>query len=270
MTKRYLKFFYYYLLTIFLFCTCCYIHAKLTNYFYQKKTHTIKLYSTQKLKDKWLVTQPELYIQNINVESRKDIPKIMELLDINKVRIPYRFPSYNGDNDCMYWYLKNPQDGLLNVYFKSRNNPFKITYPYVDNKYTLDELLTYEIAIEKAYVFWDISKAKIDSNVNIKTINLDYYFNTTKESELKKYLTETIKANDRDVKLGCYNAVPDGAINVRFNSYEHFYYNNNKIEAVYFDYGIRVLDANFDKADNLTKFANGAKNIYLFTFKRKY
>lgn len=82
-------------------------------------------------------------------------------------------------------------------------------------------------------------------------------------------MTETIKTNDRDVKLGCYNAVPDGAINVPFNSYRFFYYNYDKIEAMYFDDGIRVF-TKYDKADKLIKFANGAKNIYLFKFERNW
>ncbi|WP_284928693.1 hypothetical protein [Candidatus Phytoplasma sp. AldY-WA1] len=133
MTKRYLKFIYYYLLMIFLFCTCCYIYAKLTNYFYQKKTHTIKLYSTQELKDKtqkinkWLDEKSKLYIQDINVESCNDIPEIMELLGINKVSILSNHPSYNSSqNKNIMWNLKKPQDGLLGVYFKPRTNPFKI------------------------------------------------------------------------------------------------------------------------------------------------
>jgi len=199
MTKRYLKFFYYYLLTIFLFCTCCYIHAKLTNYFYQKKTHTIKTYSTQELKDKWLTKQPELIVQNINVESFNDIPKNMKLLGVNGVSISSTNPSYNSNySNCIIWNLKNPQDGLFDIYFKPRSNPFKIKYPCDHNKYTFDDLLKQEIAIEKAYVFWDINKAQIDPNVNIHTINLkynsaqednilnSYYQNWLNQCEIKK------------------------------------------------------------------------------------
>ncbi|WP_284928648.1 DUF2963 domain-containing protein [Candidatus Phytoplasma sp. AldY-WA1] len=267
MTKRYLKFFYYYLLTIFLFCTCCYIHAKLTNYFYQKTTHTIKLYSTQELKDKWLTTQSELDIQNINVESCNDIPEIMKLLGINDVSILSNDPSYNSSDDNRIIYnLKKPQDGLLDVYFKPRTNPFKITYPYDEHKkYTLDELLTHKIAIEKAYVFWDISKVQIDPNIDINIINLKYDVDTTKEAALTKYLTEIIKVNDGYAILGCYNAVPDGPIIFPFNSDRNLYYNKNKIEAVYFDDGVRIF-TNCDEANNLIKLANGAKNIYLFKF----
>jgi antitoxin component YwqK of YwqJK toxin-antitoxin module len=216
MTKRYLKFIYYYLLMIFLFCTCCYIHAKLTNYFYQKKTHTIKTYSTQELKDKWLAIQPELFIQNINVESRDDIPKIMELSGINGVSISSTNPSYNSDySNCIIWNLKNPQNGLLGVYFKPRTNPFKITYPHSHNEYTLDELLTHKIAIEKAYVFWDISKAKIYPNVDSNIINLEYDVDTTKEAA-----------------LGCYNAIPNGVIIVPYSDNKNIFctqkFNENK------------------------------------------
>ncbi|WP_284928694.1 hypothetical protein [Candidatus Phytoplasma sp. AldY-WA1] len=38
-----------------------------------------------------------------------------------------------------------------------------------------------------------------------------------------------------------------------------------KIEAVYFDDGICVL-TNYAETNDLIKHANGAKNIYLFTF----
>ncbi|WP_284928716.1 hypothetical protein [Candidatus Phytoplasma sp. AldY-WA1] len=408
MTKRYLKFFYYFLLIIFLFFTYCYIYAKIANYFYQKKTHTIKMYTTQELKDKWLATQSEVFIQNINVESRNDIPKIMDLLGINDVRILNLNSNYNSSfYKELCWNLKNPQDGLLDVYFKPRPNPFKITYPHSHNEYTLDELLTHKIAIEKAYVFWNISKAPIDHNVNIHTINLIHDVNMTKDAKIKKYLIQAyqahqdwlnqceikkdkktlaaynnlysnetnaqkyrdyqvyyapqpfqveikpykrdienyndkendavkntkifeaaktkingtdvyyikfslygtgviqqklngrniydnsnclgpklekielkfshdvnltppplspqLKVNDIYINLGCYNAVPNGPIVVPINKNGSFNYNDNKIEAVYFDDGVRVF-TNCDKTDDLTKHANGAKNIYLFSF----
>ncbi len=68
------------------------------------------------------------------------------------------------------------------------------------------------------------------------------------------------------IKLGCYNVVSNEAIIIPFNSNGYFYYNNNKIEAVYFDDGIARVLINCDEANNLIKLANGAKNIYLFKF----
>ncbi|WP_284928466.1 hypothetical protein [Candidatus Phytoplasma sp. AldY-WA1] len=49
------------------------------------------------------------------------------------------------------------------------------------------------------------------------------------------------------------------------NSNGYFDYKNNKIEAVYFDDGVRVF-TNCNNSDTLFKHANGAKNIYLFSF----
>jgi hypothetical protein len=275
MTKRYLKIIYYFFLIIFLFFTYCYIYAKIANYFYQKKTYTIKMYTTQELKDKWLTTQSEVSIQNINVESRNDIPKIMKLLGIDDISIKDINSNYNSSfNKRLYWNLKDPKDGLLGIYFQPRPNPFKTTYPCDHDKYTLDDLLTHKIAIEKAYVFWDISKAPIDPNVGLHFINLNdpyylkrlnYDIKTPKETKIKNYLTKYYKINDKDVQLGCYNAVPNGPIIVPFNSNGSFDHNNNKIEAVYFDDGVRVF-TNCDKTDDLTKHANGAKNIDLFYF----
>ncbi|WP_284928258.1 hypothetical protein [Candidatus Phytoplasma sp. AldY-WA1] len=431
MTKRYLKFIYYFFLIIFLFFTYCYIYAKIANYFYQKKTHTIKMYTTQELKDKWLTTQPKLFIQNINVESRDDIPKIMKLLGIDDIIIDDINSNYNSSfNKHLSWNLKDPKDGLLGIYFQPRSNPFKTTYPYSHNEYTLDDLLTHKITIEKAYVFWDISKAPIDPNVGLHYINLNdpdyleylnYDINTPKEIKIKKYLnnlikpyqdwldqceikkdkktlavcnklglnetdaqkcllffkyfalqpfqveikpyrsdienyedkendaikntqifeaektkidetdvyyinfnkcldkiyqtdhngntitisyneyhcnfdkiemkfscdvssthpsrllinfinknptfqkylTETIKTNDRDIKLGCYNAVFNGAINIPLKLY-----NDSYAKTVYFDDGVRVF-TNYDGTNTLLKHANGAKNIYLFNFEIK-
>ncbi|MGI3136154.1 MAG: hypothetical protein ACN23H_01050 [Candidatus Phytoplasma vitis] len=54
------------------------------------------------------------------------------------------------------WEFQNPPKDLIAVYFKPQNNPFKLEHPYSSNyKYTLDDLLKHEIAIEEAYIFWD-------------------------------------------------------------------------------------------------------------------
>jgi hypothetical protein len=67
----------------------------------------------------------------------------------------------------MFWTFKNPPPGLLYVYLKARDNPFKKKYPYGDNQHTLEDLLKYEIAIEEAFVFWGMPNKKLKIQMSI-------------------------------------------------------------------------------------------------------
>jgi hypothetical protein len=144
------------------------INAKLQNSFHQQTTHSVKLYSTQQLKDKWVLSQPKLIIHDLYVPANKTI----ESFNIDGISMNgfYDSPRYNcSGSKLLNWYLKNPPKNLLGVYFKPRKNPFHTGYPYGDYKYTLDDLLKQEIFIEEAYIFWDVKQEPSFQNKTISS-----------------------------------------------------------------------------------------------------
>nr|WP_017192188.1 hypothetical protein [Milkweed yellows phytoplasma] len=202
----------------------------------------------------------------MNVLDINDIPHILKYYNlsasVNK-QIPTSFNQYN--ESFIHWHLKNPPSGLLGVYFKPRLNPFKIEYPYADNKYTLEDLLKYEIAIEEVFVFWDAKQKPQDENVNIKIIVTEILANKSKEEVINNYLIQkNIIKQPKLIKLGCYNVTPNTGLVLPLPQ-ETFH--DIQIDAIYFDDGIRILSENQSYAiEDLLKLSNGAKNIYLFHF----
>jgi len=139
----------------------CFIYANLQNSFYQQTTHSIKTYSTQQLKDKWVSSQPKLIRHDLYATAAKDIPEIIKYFKIDGISMNGVFdsPRYNlSGSPYLNWYIKNPPKNLLGVYFKPRKNPFYIEYPYGDDKHTLDDLLEHKISISEAYIFWNVKQ----------------------------------------------------------------------------------------------------------------
>jgi len=142
-----------------------FIYAKLQNSFHQQTTHSIKTYSTQQLKDKWVLTQQPLKRHDFNVYNKNDIIKILKDNNNDNCYFSNSFdfnkPGYNCYNNKLlddYWF-KDPPSGLITVYFKYRDNPFNQKYPVTHYKHTLDDLLKQEISISEAYIFWDVTQA---------------------------------------------------------------------------------------------------------------
>ncbi|MCQ9618815.1 MAG: hypothetical protein NOI47_000397 [Candidatus Phytoplasma pruni] len=203
---------------------------------------------------------------DINVLDRKDIPNVLKYFNLQCGGFyDPNIPSYNAYRQTtLYYYLKNPPSGLLGVYFKPRLNPFKIEYPYADNNYTLEDLLKYEIAIEEAFVFWDVKQKPQDENVNIKLIVSDIFADQNKEEIINRWLiNNNIIKQPKLIKLGCYNATPNTGLVAPLPSRT---FHEIDIDAVYFDDGIRIMEPHQGNIDVLLKLSNGAKNIYLFTF----
>ncbi|ABC65355.1 conserved hypothetical protein [Aster yellows witches'-broom phytoplasma AYWB] len=121
---------------------------------------------------------------DINVLDRGYIPNILNYFNLQcNGFINPNIPSYNSYQGIkLYWYLKNPPSGLLGVYFKHRPNPFNIQYPaYEDYKYTLEDLLKNEIAIEEAFIFWDAKQKPNKDKPNIKINSINIFVGQNKE-----------------------------------------------------------------------------------------
>ncbi|UQV27402.1 hypothetical protein H7686_0001100 [Candidatus Phytoplasma asiaticum] len=127
--------------------------------FHRQNKTKIQLSDSQTLQQKWLENQPKLKRYDISVLTKQSILEILKSFKIETSTYELDNPAYNPYGlDFFYWELKDPPSGLLGVYLKPRNNPFHIRYPVADSKYTLTDLLKYEIAIEEAFVFWDANQ----------------------------------------------------------------------------------------------------------------
>jgi len=255
---------------IFLLCILTiFIIVATKNYFYIEKQELIQFADLEECKREWLRTQQPLKRHDIYVMSKDEIPQYMKLYNIDVEFVSYT-PSYNMyDYNIMNWYLKDPEPGLLGVYFTSRPNPFKSRYPNSDYKYTLNDLLKYELEISDAYVFWDANTKKSNLSIpiiqHIINIYSDQNNNTYKENLIQKDLFDNgITNNKIYVELNCYNFSPKVGLSVPFESDELFF-TNHKIEVVYFDGGLRLKNSHI-KLSNLIRLGNGAKNIHLYSF----
>ncbi|AGL90520.1 hypothetical protein [Candidatus Phytoplasma australiense] len=183
-----------------------------SSFFHSQNKTKIKLADYETLKQEWLATQPKMKRYDIPVLSKESIPEILKYFNI-KTSTPYGLdgkPTYNSyTENYMYWYFKNPPAGLICAFFKVRQNPFKEQYPTSGYKYTLDDLLKYEIAIEETFVFWDANKQPPQTNVNITFVKQDIYASDNKEKAINEYLIKNkIIQEPKLIKLGCYNATP--------------------------------------------------------------
>ncbi|WP_284928690.1 hypothetical protein, partial [Candidatus Phytoplasma sp. AldY-WA1] len=227
----------------------------------------IQFADLEECKREWLQTQQPLKRHDIYIMSKDEIPQYMKLYNID-VKFVSNTPSYNMyDYNIMNWYLKDPEPGLLGVYFTSRPNPFKSTYPNSDYKYTLNDLLKYELEISDAYVFWNANETNLNLPIihHIVKIYTDQNNNTYKENLIQKDLFDNKITNNRiHVDLNCYNSTTNTGLSVPFDS-NGAYFNYERVEAVYFDGGFRLENPNIN-FNNLKQLANGAKNIHVYSF----
>ncbi|WP_320414844.1 DUF2963 domain-containing protein [Mulberry dwarf phytoplasma] len=239
------------------------------SFFHRQTKSTIKLADYKTLQEEWLTFQPKMKRYDISVLSKESIPEILKYAGIKSDVVAYdnfKTPSYNSNNDSIfYWHIKDPPEGLMGVYFKPRSsNPFNIKYPAANKKYTLEDLLKYEIAIEEVFVFWDAQQKTQEEKVNLKVIISNIFVDQSKEEVINAKLTQMVDSQKpKLIKLGCYNATPNTGLVVPLPSDD---WNGLKIEAIYFDDGIRLLPQETSTIDDLLKLSNGAKNIYLFSF----
>ncbi|WP_323847684.1 MAG: hypothetical protein Q2306_02305 [Phytoplasma sp.] len=215
------------------------------NYFDQKTKSKIKLIDYETLQQEWLNTQPKLKRYDINILEKDDIPNILKYYDVTCTSA-FPTPSYNAfKQNNLYWYLKNPPQGLLGVYFKSRPNPFKSSYPATDYQYSLEGLLKYEIAIEEAFIFWDVKQKPNEDNPNIQLIVSNIFVGQNKEEIINQYLINNNNIKEpKLIKLGCYNTTPNAGLVVPLPQ-ENL--NDVKIDAIYFDDGIRIMSESPEK-----------------------
>ncbi|WP_349402041.1 putative membrane protein [Candidatus Phytoplasma solani] len=242
-----------------------------SSYFQCRTKSVIKLADNEELQQEWLKTQPKLKRYDLNIISKADIPKLMELFNVNGVSLYGSSGSPPGHNSRLNkivgtWWFKNPPKGLMGVYLKPRTNPFNQTYPCADYKYTLEEILKYEIEIEEAFLFWDAKEKphKIQPQINLVVTNI--FTDQNKEEEINNYLMKNnIIKEPKLIKLGCYNATPTTGLVLPLPSKT---FCDIPIEAIYFDDGIRILpeDNQNCNIEDLLKLSNGAKNTYLFSF----
>ncbi|MEC4558607.1 MAG: hypothetical protein U9532_00210 ['Conium maculatum' witches'-broom phytoplasma] len=210
------------------------------NYFHKQTKSQIKLTDCETLKQEWLNTQTKFKRHDINVLDKDDIPNILKYFDIQTSIYGLKNPSYNPYNKQFFYpKLKKPPQGLLGVYFKPRPNPFKSSYPATDYQYSLEDLLKYEIAIEEAFVFWETKQTPNEDNPNIQLIVSNIFVGQSKEEVINEYLiNENIIKEPKLIKLGCYNVTPNTGL-VAPLPQETF--NDVPIDAIYFDYGIRIM-----------------------------
>ncbi|GLH60564.1 hypothetical protein PAWBP_3020 [Paulownia witches'-broom phytoplasma] len=113
-----------------------------SSFFHNQNETKIKLADYQTLQQEWLATQPKMKRYDIPVLSKESIPEILKYFNIEIFNRGLENPAYNPYAKGYFcWDLKDPPSGLLGVYFKARQNPFKIEYPDGDDEYTLDDLL---------------------------------------------------------------------------------------------------------------------------------
>ncbi|AOF54643.1 hypothetical protein MBSPM3_v1c1090 [Maize bushy stunt phytoplasma] len=133
-----------------------------------------------------------------------------------------------------------------------------------DYEYTLEDLLKYEIAIEEAFIFWDVKQKPKDENVNITVIVSNIFVGQNKEEIINRWLiNNNIIKQPKLIQLGCYNVTPNTGLVAPLPSKT---FHEIDIDAVYFDDGIRIMEPQQGNIQDLLKLSNGAKNIYLFTF----
>ncbi|AYJ01095.1 hypothetical protein CWO85_00895 [Candidatus Phytoplasma ziziphi] len=241
------------------------------SYFHRQTKSNIKLADCETLQQEWLTFQPKTKRYDINIfkstdsiENKKNINSYLAYFNCN-IEILLSTPSFNSyQNKILINDFKNPPQGLLGVYFKPRINPFKKGYPDESYKYTLEDLLEYEIAIEEAFVFWDVNQKPQEENVNKELIIINMFADQNQEEAINQYLIENnIIKKPKIIKLGCYNATTNTGLVLPLPTET---LNSLKIEAIYFDDGIRIIDSNKHNLNDLLKLSNGAKNIYLFAF----
>ncbi|WP_373402598.1 hypothetical protein [Candidatus Phytoplasma solani] len=200
----------------------------------------------------------------------------MELFNVNGVSVYDSDGARPGYNSHTYkqvgsWYFKNPPKGLLGVYFKPRINPFNSKHPHEDYKYTLDDLLKYETAIEEAFVFWDANVITPTNPPKIHLLQQNIYVGQSKEEAINKYLiSNQITNHTKVINPYCYNTTPTTGLVLPLPSKN---FHEIDIDAIYFDAGIRIMPENTPNKtytiNDLLKLSNGAKNIYLFAFNTK-
>ncbi|CAM12062.1 Conserved hypothetical protein [Candidatus Phytoplasma australiense] len=266
-----------------------------SSFFHNQNKTKIKLADYETLQQEWLATQSKMKRYDIPVLSKESIPEILKYFNIKTSTYGLDKSTYNPyAKNIFYWELKNPPAGLICAFFKARQNPFKIKYPQDDYEYTLDDLLKYEIAIEEAFVFWDVQQKNQEEKGNVELIIINLFVDQSKEKAINDYLIQNkIIKEPKLIKLGCYNITPTTGLITPLPAGG---FNGIEIAAIYFDNGVRLLPEDKKTRDlkqeiewreeikelyqeiikrqtytieDLLKLSNGAKNIYLFSFVTK-
>ncbi|MDO8079032.1 hypothetical protein OC716_02110 [Candidatus Phytoplasma aurantifolia] len=179
--------------------------------FHLQTQSPIKLADFQTLQQEWLENQSKLKRYDISVLTKQSISDILKYFQIETVLHDLNRPTYNPyHHNFLCQEFKNPPSGLLGVYLKPRINPFNEKYPAKDNEYTLEDLLKYEIAIEEAFVFWDVhQQPPLSTQANVEVILINHFIGQSKEELINHYLIQNQIINEpKLIKLGCYNPTP--------------------------------------------------------------
>ncbi|QTX02895.1 hypothetical protein LFWB_4400 [Candidatus Phytoplasma luffae] len=244
------------------------IHAR--GYFYKQLGHEIKIGHSIVLKEEWLKTQKPTIRYDISVPESKYINNVLECFDY-KIEPLRTLSCYNGfGKNILSYHLKNPPNGLIGVYLKSRNNIFSEEYLSGDYLFSLEEILQNSLSISEIFLFWNKSINLKKREPIIHFIEMDFYEN--EEEKIKSFVNNflmerKIISKPIFVKSNCYNiASQKGIISpLPVNSF----LGDKKINIVYFDEGIRILEYIYSSINDLLNLSNEAKNIYLFYLKKK-
>ncbi|MBP5835640.1 hypothetical protein [Candidatus Phytoplasma meliae] len=263
--------------------------------FTKTQTDPISITSTDESKEIFRTNMLKTKVHHINIQNRNQIPEILKRAEIPFEATHYfnNRPSYNEYSmSYVWWYLKEPPNGLIHTFFTPRQNPFGYRYPRSDDKYTIQDLLQHDIAFEEAWLFYDVSTQPTRTDCKIHNIDLDINLNNhtigqeiknklkteTKLTELEltnyrdqivrqevnKYLlsNKIIKSELREIMPNHMNVAPNCSISFPFNQNDTTKTNF----CLYFDDGFRAFDAD-TTIDTLLKLSNDAKNGYLFNVK---
>ncbi len=158
-------------------------------------------------------------------------------------------PSFNGPvSNNINYHFKNPPQELLGAYFVKRNNPFKETYPYSNNQYTLEDLLKKEESISEAFLFYKVNAQKQDPKLKVHYVDLGNFPPTHKgeqgkfaNSNLEKAVNNYLIINKITNKE--FPIFKNGA-NIKANSGLMIQFKTNN-QAVYFNnHDYRFFDSN--------------------------
>ncbi|MGA0447949.1 MAG: hypothetical protein ACLTFB_01080 [Candidatus Phytoplasma pyri] len=241
------------------------IKANINTVFHRELNDQIQMFDYPKWQKDWLKTQPKMNIRRFKVLEFADIYKILAFYDHNDLSKYSDNPGYNNyDRKSLnYFYFKNPSLNLLTAFFiprKPHNEQVREMYLQGGYQYTLDDLLTCEYEISDAFIF-ELAD-KIDSNLKINHIKTTIPYNQTKLEFIKNYLKTNLNF-DKEINLNCYNSnLKSGIISSLPTNSK---YNNDLVDAIYFDDGIRFINSTNHDINDLLKLSNGAKNVYIFS-----
>ncbi|WP_153369055.1 hypothetical protein [Candidatus Phytoplasma sacchari] len=251
--------------------------------FYKNKEIKIFSYKTEaNSKEKFYNSDK---ICNLYVENKEEIKNILKK-KINSLHFKItedNIPSYNEFHKfSLNIKLKNPENGLLGVYFDTTFGYDFVMTSFKHYQYSLEEILNnFERYIKKAYLFWDINciNKKNHDFLPEKDFQIADIFHVSiiinDENKIKESILNQIVQNylfnqgitkDRIlIKRNSYNAIEGGNIDSKLPE-SNCLFNNKKIEYIFFDGGNRLINEKKNDLDYLLNKRNyGVKRIYLFS-----